>query len=122
MPKIQLFVCVHRFFFTVRMQLHPPPSVHDAHPIHVLPFCLHPRALLGNQYTFEAYAAEFGKVYESEVVRSKREEAFSANLAKIKAHNRFESNLFTSHIHAPCPVAGLDMPLLLHAAAYGMLV
>jgi cathepsin L len=39
------------------------------------------------EYTFEAYAAEFGKVYESEVVRSKREEAFSANLAKIKAHN-----------------------------------
>lgn len=39
------------------------------------------------QYTFEAYETEFGKTYETEE-RAQRKEAFEANLAKIKAHNR----------------------------------
>ena len=39
------------------------------------------------QYTFEAYEAEFNKVYETAELRAHRRAAFSANMDKIKTHN-----------------------------------
>jgi hypothetical protein len=39
------------------------------------------------QYSFETYAVEFSKVYQSDTVRAARKAVFTANLAKIQQHN-----------------------------------